>query len=145
MTKQTQAPSDPVTEQREGDPAQAGLIERLQKSLEEAEKTEFDQGFGDGRKWATEFAETRELQRLAAFRESSEHWEGEFIDDNSSAYSARERLFFELQPDYNACRTSAREFWERHASCEPVGSKDPYCQGFAEGALDVWHDVEDQL
>ncbi len=122
------------------------VIERLRTSLEEAAKIEFDQGFEAGKDWAMHSAEAPQLRRLADFEEacSPEDWNLAFTETDFSAYSACENLYFLIEPKYDGCRMSANGFWYFRAS-EGVDLTGSYCQGFAEGALEVWRECEPQL
>ena len=57
-----------------------------------------------------------------------------------SAYSATESLFFAIDPELERDRSAASEFWEPYGE-----TPDKFVQGFAEGALDIWAEVESQL
>jgi hypothetical protein len=125
------------------------VIERLRASKRKSDSEQSRDGYTAGQAWAERHAEAAELERLDSFvtciEQDSSDWDG-FLDASGSAYGPGERLYFALQPDDDGNRGAARDFWEGAARAEALDSlPGEFIRGFAEGALSVWHRVEDKL
>src|SRR5262249_12612635 len=125
-------------------------IERLRASKRTLDDDRFQDGFAMGQAWAKASAEAGELERLADLRDSSNQdswgWQGNFnLPDSASAYSAAERIAFViLGEEYDGDRDEASNFWEQQAG-QKKHPPDEFVRGFAEGALEVWDLVKDQI
>jgi hypothetical protein len=134
---------------RKGVRAMQSTIERLRESKKKPDETRFREGFETGQAWAKNSAEAEELARLAAFHDSCQRnswgWEGFFqMPEGCSAYSAAEQIAFQIiGEDQCPGREEASDFWESVAhQGRPPGE---FVRGFAEGALDVWGQVKDEI
>jgi hypothetical protein len=121
------------------------VIQRLRASTHASNDQEFNSGFSAGQQWAEREAAASDLKRLDGFHFQARHDWSTFFDSNagSSAYTTAERLYTVFNPD--ADPRDAGEFW-----CPIVGEgkeheSDQWVRGFAEGALNVWWKVKDQL
>ncbi len=97
---------------------------------------ETDFGFRQGQKWAEETASKTEVDRLNdwwdAFRTESDRNRWLDADD---AYSAAERLYFEMNPDDAGDREAAKGFWSLIVG-DDESPDTGFVRGFAEGALE---------
>ena len=122
------------------------VIARLRASKARSAEDDYQEGFEEGRGWAMTRAEAAELEDLAAWREQAGlDWELHFDRTVSDAYSPGEILVFAISPERNGDREIAREFWEGNVSSPHLSLKSEFVRGFAEGALDLWKEVSDQL
>jgi hypothetical protein len=125
-------------------------IERLRASRRRLNDDRFQEGFAMGQAWAKVSAEAGELERLADLRDRSSQdgwgWEGNFDPpDGASAYSAAERIAFViLAEEYDGDWGEASNFWEQQAGQEKH-PPDEFVRGFAEGALEIWDLVKDEI
>jgi hypothetical protein len=122
------------------------VIQRLRASKRRAEDQAYRSGEADGRNWASSRAEVPELQALEGLRDSrGGDWDGWVEDNDSSDFSAAERLVFVLQPE-SQNRTTASEFWRAILDRNTELANDPsYVKGFIEGALGIWDRVKEEL
>lgn len=122
----------------------ADVVQRLRASkLAEASESR-KVGHEDGRAWAMNVAESGQLKRLAVSRDrSGVAWEAGWAGAGT-AYSPSELFYFVIEPDDDKDRNAAEEFSGEHMSegyeCEPE-----YVIGFADGALEIWNEVESKL
>ena len=130
--------------------AMADVVERLRASKRKSDNEEYQAGHKEGREWAEGHAEAAELERLKALRDQYEreptyNWEWFFSGEGQSQFSVGQTLYFAINPvaeedrDYSA----AGEFWESVASTDDPDSE--FVRGFADGAIDLWIEVQDQL
>ncbi|MBU1702315.1 MAG: hypothetical protein KJ970_12030 [Candidatus Eisenbacteria bacterium] len=128
------------------------VIERLRASKRSSDSECYKDGYAAGQEWAKNRAEARELERLDSLQarlahEPSYGWNEYFDSDyGSSAYGLGERLYFDLDPEYNGDRSAAKDFWECVVG-EKISSDlpDEFIRGFAEGALSIWNEVQGKL
>jgi hypothetical protein len=120
------------------------VIERLKISKQASDSASLNEGERDGREWAERKAEAKQLERLeAAYNATGGWW---FQGGSTSAYAAAELFYFIIEPDDDGDRSAANDFWTRWFHEErPALPDDEYVNGFADGALDLWQGVKDQL
>jgi hypothetical protein len=130
------------------------VVQRLRASQQQAEDKSYKEGFEAGKEWAMREAEAPELRRLASLKQRLRHdWEYAMFstDEHTSAYGPAERLLFAVQPDTDGDRQLAAERWAgmligcSEDNAERLACDGEFVHGFAEGALDVWSEVENQL
>jgi hypothetical protein len=124
-------------------PVPDAVVERLKKSVLDAEAEEYEQGKGVGRRWACESADGKALQRLERLHEGMGNDWWQLFRDDLNHHTVAERLAFEIDPGTRGDTKAAHIFWER-ASGEAEPSAE-YVRGFAEAALEVWGDVRSRL
>ncbi len=132
------------------------VIERLRASKRESQGAEYQHGSSCGQDWARNWAEAVELERLERLHDErsdgrrSCNW-NDFFDSTVGTfrYSTAERLYFDIHPEVEEDWEQAREFWEvavgHDGEAKALLESDDFLRGFAEGALDVWLAVKDQL
>jgi len=130
----------------------ADAVQRLRAWKHQHESRLFKEGFDWGQDWAKDDASVTQLKRLEMLynRLSNEpvyNWEHFFAFDANNAYTVYELLYFQLEPDHNGDRESARDFWERAVGDDGDTNiqEGELVRGFAEGALDIWRSVKHQL
>jgi hypothetical protein len=111
------------------------VILRLRKLEEQVRTKTQEAGKCAGRDWACGLTELNEeeflaLERMAEFTELFD------TEDGTDAYTASERLFFEMFPEDDGDRNASSVFWE-------IVAQDPYprahfLKGFIEGAVEVY-------
>ena len=127
-------------------------IERLRASKVKSDNEAYQLGHRLGKGWAEQRAEVSELRRLDELYQALEAethycWDEYFEEQGSSAYGTDELLFFEMHPEADKDRRESQEFWESvlgdaiHTAADYVS----LVKGFAEGALEYWWSVEDEL
>jgi hypothetical protein len=121
----------------------SNMIHRLRVSRAQAEKRAYDEGLIAGRAWVCEIAEHSQLAKLAALRDDPEvPWASNFLPSACSEATPSNCL-----GDYLKCGDDqeATDFWEE-AVGEGVDVERPeFVRGFAEGALEVWDGIKDQI
>jgi hypothetical protein len=118
------------------------IIERLRDSQAEHDGQLELLGHRDGSLWAERKATAPELRRL---KQARDPWGNDwYFGDGSSAYSDAERFHFIIRPDFDGDRPVASEFWEIVTGDQETPDT-AYVQAFAEGAMQVWAEVEDQI
>ncbi|MCK4414316.1 MAG: hypothetical protein KAY32_12290 [Candidatus Eisenbacteria sp.] len=126
------------------------VVERLRASRQKSDSEQSGEGYAAGQVWARKQAEAVELERLDSLDTRLERellgWSG-FLDcDSNSAYGPEELLYFEMHPDEDRDRTAATDFWEMTTGMKVSdGLPKEFIRGFVEGALSIWHQVEDKL
>jgi hypothetical protein len=121
-------------------------IARLRASKARFVEQEFKQGREAGRAWAMNRAEAAELERLAAFVERCGlDWDGLFDRAGTDAYSAGERIVFAILPEDDGDRGASHCFWEMNAGDPDLAMRPEFVRGFAEGAVELWDEIRDQL
>jgi hypothetical protein len=128
----------------------ADVVARLRASKQQASDSRYKEGYTAGQEWAKNSADAEELERLEAVRDRSGYdWDRLFDSGSrvSDAYGIGERFAFWIVPEGEGSRQSARDFWEAQAGDDfkTLMFDDSFVHGFAEGALDVWAEVKDQL
>lgn len=133
---------------RKGVKTMSDVVARLRASKQQHEDATFRRGVEAGEEWAKGHAEAAQLERLERLNES-EHGDlrGVFLASETSAYGPGEHFYFLIEPEDTGSRTAARDFWSNWVSDDDfVLPSDPdFVRGFAEGALNVWFEVKDQL
>ena len=122
------------------------VIQRLRADKLGSQDTAHKNGFTDGQQWAVEVAGYDQLVRLAAWADE-ENWMDIFYNPYEPDWPAM-ALYLAVEgkepPDLE--QDNGDGFWERAAS---VGAASVltsgYVHGFAEGALDVFGAVRDQI
>ena len=107
------------------------VVERLRASKERVEAASFASGQDCGRTWAKEAAEYDELQRIAAYEESTRPR----LNDLLSLQNL-------LDPDDQMDWRDWKSFWEQHGDGKP---NDAFAQGFIDGAAEIYNEVADKL
>jgi hypothetical protein len=134
------------------------VVARLRASKERVGNELYRRGIEVGKAWAMNHAEADELARLSEFyrecESSSWGWDGFFaLPESASAYGNGERIAFAiLGEDYDGVRTAAEEFWDRATEITRDRWRQEgelidrfFVQGFADGALQIWSQVEDEI
>lgn len=116
-------------------------IERLKaaQELETAQNKEL--GRQEGREWARKYASPRQLKRLVAARDQVNDW---YIGQGSSAYSCGDLIAAVLD---GTTDSPVRRAFENMVSPEFADlDNDPeFVQGFAEGSMEFWGEVQSIL
>lgn len=124
-------------------------IDRLRKSKAEATSEAYEAGKLAGARWATESAEWTELRNLSRFKQEIErNYQVDYFtddDEEGSAYSSSQDLFYRLDPRRDGDVSASQEFWERWLVDDIDGIDSDLLRGFLDGAVDVFDDVKDQL
>jgi hypothetical protein len=126
------------------------VIARLRASKRSQPSEVYRGGHEAGRKWARADAEAIELKRLNTFQDEcrGDAWH-RFFDSEaaSSAFSPAELLVFVIQPENEADRRAAADFWEAVTGEKrsALATRDEYIKGFAEGALELWDEVKNHI
>lgn len=126
------------------------VIARLRESKRQSSSAAYKEGFECGQAWVEDYAESDQLDKLQCLfeerRSDSYTWEDYFNSNcGSSAYTVAERLAFVIEPQSDGDSSEAAFFWEGVAGDDAPLDKDDWVRGFAEGALDIWGRVKDQL
>jgi hypothetical protein len=123
------------------------VIERLRASKRQSDSDDHQWGRECGESWVKDSADARDLERLEALFERSlpGDWQS-FFDSRfeSTAHTTAERFYFEIVPGANGDSASAADFWETIAG-EDSDLNDEFVRGVAEGALDIWRKIKNQL
>src|SRR4051812_26955540 len=109
------------------------MVERLRVSRKRGEEERQELGRKQGRTWAQDEAETRQLELLEGLVESVD-WGNFFV--GSSAYSWGDAIVWHMSEDDGEYRT--QEFWEAVAGPRgyQMSADEFYVRGFVEGALE---------
>ena len=120
------------------------VVKRLRDSKARGQEAAKSEGFAAGQTWARDKAEAAELQALENAYDPVYGWG---FGSPGSAYSDAEAFFFMISPESDRDRRAAEEFWETILGEQSarIAYSDDFVQGFAEGAMDVWDEVKDQL
>jgi hypothetical protein len=134
------------------------VVARLRASKVRVGSELYQRGVEVGKAWAMNHAEADELSRLSEFHRECENsswgWDGFFdLPEAASAYGNGERIAFAiLGEDYDGDRSAAEEFWDRAADFTRDRWREEgelidrfFVQGFADGALLIWSQVEDEI
>lgn len=123
------------------------VIQRLRASKQQFDDESYKDGFYVGQGWAKDIAEVRELQNLARVRRSIRDEDWTFETDDNSAYGAWEWLYFQIFPEHDRDRDEADVFWAGVLEDEddPRRFDAGFLRGFADGALDIWTQVKNQI
>jgi hypothetical protein len=118
------------------------VIARLRASKQQHEAVVYKRGVEAGQEWAKRRAEAAELTRLERLHtELRGDLSQAFHDSADSAYGSGELFFFTICPEDDGDREAASDFWEDHEE----SNDSEYVRGFADGALNVWSEIKDQL
>lgn len=121
----------------------ADVITRLRASKRKTDDRSVVEGRAMGREWAGERAEAKELETLESTFSNSDSW---YDQNESSAYSPGELLYFSIYPEMEGDRAGAEAFWQ--AICgddtSPMNSAS-FVNGFIEGALELWEEVKPNI
>lgn len=125
-------------------------IERLRASKRKSEDERYQEGFEAGQRWAIAEAEAEELEHIETLRQrvDSYNWDDWFENGERDSYGSGDRLAFVVKPEFNGNRQWGREFWECYShrdDWEAMMDTPAFVRGFAEGALEVWGEVKDQI
>lgn len=122
-------------------------VERLRASKKRSDERELALGREAGAAWATNAAEAVELRRLQFFYDAcrADDWDS-FFDSGTGidSYGVGERLFSVITAG-EGDRNDGGRFWESIFGDGRQYPADAECRGFAEGALEIWDEVKDQL
>lgn len=130
------------------------VIQRFRGSKKQSEGEAYQAGYEAGEQWAKDFGEVPEMKRLDRLhsertRDPSYDWHAFFSNYGSSAYSTAEHLYFAMFPEHDGDRDESLAFWNGiiDASNAVIDNAcdDSWLRGFAEGALEVWWEVERHL
>ena len=128
------------------------VLERLRACKQEAEAADYQNGYDLGKDWAEQSAEASELQHLEELQnglktEPQYDWDDYFSEQEGSAYGTDENLFFAMVPEADGDRQAANDFWELATgnSLQQAANRGSFLKGFAEGAIDLWLSVKDEL
>ncbi|MDB5336648.1 MAG: hypothetical protein JWN70_2267 [Planctomycetaceae bacterium] len=103
-------------------------------------------GLDAGQKWAKEFAEAAELKRLERLHVEAQHaWEAFFEHNENHSFTTHETLHASLKDFDRPCHKEASDFFEDNGATTEEMCDSGYLRGFADGALNVWNEVKDQL
>lgn len=123
------------------------VVQRLRASKIEDVSDLQKQGHDDGVDWAKHRATARELRRLDKVVQDCRGIGKAFNVVGSSAYCSGDHFVMAVMGDEQFSREDSYAFWETNAgreSEELQGEADYVC-GFAEGALEVWNEVQDKI
>lgn len=120
--------------------------ERLKESARNAAAKRFDAGRESGEAWAKEVAEASELGRLKEIFADKDRWAG-LMDSGREAFRLSDRMAEAiLEPDSYGELRGAGTHIAGDDDCESgIADKPTYWLGFAEGALAVWKEVEQEV
>jgi hypothetical protein len=123
------------------------VINRLRASKKQFVNDQYQAGYDAGQEWAKDSADAGELILLRQWKNSAGNdWNACFATGENDAYGACEKFVFTIWPEHDGDRQMAKEFWENNASeGQSDHPEDTYVLGFAEGALAIWEEVEDQI
>jgi hypothetical protein len=132
---------------RKGEKSMSDVIQRLRGSKMKMEDQAYLDGKRAGTAWANNQATYAHLQRLfELFCEASPGWETWF-NRSGGAFSVGERLADVLLGAEGKSRYARTGFWQ--GVLDPDDRKrmneSLFVRGFADGALDVWVQVKDQI
>lgn len=130
--------------------ASNAVLERLRRSRLDAMRLSYESGERAGRSWAAGEADFSALRNLDWFWNDIGDVDDYFADggEDGAGFTASERLFFVMFPDFDGMAGHAADFWEKFPGLDAdnhghvIG---PAARGFAEGALAVWREVKDRL
>lgn len=130
------------------DKAMADVIQRLRASKLKSGSEEKQRGRRAGREWAMHRAEAPELQRLSMYYAKLgglgvASCEEAFIAQHEHDLPGARRFVATIDPDEEDNRV-VEEFWFNEGFDRGLPT-DEFVQGFTEGALEVWDEVEGEL
>jgi len=132
------------------------VVERLRASKQRAESENYQAGFSAGKDWAERDAEAADLDRLEVLKAQRDAdvtcgWQ-DYFDPTDAIHldSLADRLYMDIRSsDDDSPRSNARDFWKRAVGDDREAeyhlANPDFLRGFAEGALEVWREVQGQL
>ena len=122
------------------------VVERLRASMRKQNEQSFNEGYKLGQTWAKEIAEVQELQRLQFHKDTKAKSKGEW----ENWFSTQDQLWIEvvkiIEGDENFRAGGALAFWKPLVGETSTLLNDgDFLRGFAEGAIDLWVKVQEQL
>ena len=119
------------------------VIQRLKASKQMTDNDTAKRGFAEGQDWAKQHAEAIQLKQLSEARDRNHDWS---FDVGGSAYGPAERFFFIIDPAADGDREQAVDFWQQILGDDAEQlTESEFVQAFAEGAMNIWAQVEDKL
>ncbi len=128
----------------------SSVIDRLRGTMRKRENADTTAGRKAGREWAELTATAAKLRRLDEAQSSKVDW-GFFKDIPHR--SAAQRFVYVTDPEQDGNSAAPMDFWAD--ICDPLNlwtnqmknhNPDPaFVQGFAEGAMEVWNSVKDEI
>jgi len=134
---------------RKENKAMIDVIERLRASLRDEQGALFNHGYKVGRKWAENNAAAAELIRLENFHKATNaksirEWERWFAAQGKHARWVD--LVIVIQENEIHGARKAQEFWNIVLGESTHGlNHGDFLQGFAEGAIELWAEVQKAL
>lgn len=116
------------------------VVQRLRASKLAVDSEEASEGYKAGQEWAKDQAGAKQLELL-----NRHMMEGGFVQPDGNAYGGAENFLFVIQPEHNGDRQQAMFFWDEALGDQDELPSDRFVQAFAEGALALWREVENQL
>lgn len=126
----------------------SNAIERLRELQVAERKSDLEAGEAAGMEWARDTATPKELRRLARHIEDIRGVENLFMGSPDAPYSHIDYLAFAIMRTHEDERShdTASEFWLSVVSDDIKSERDEdFVEGFVNGSLAFWSDVEAQL
>ena len=119
----------------------SGVISRLRALKEASDVDNQKSGFEAGQKWAENDADLNEFRRLEKASDSESYRSGwsELFEGENSAVALHAVIV-----GYSSA-AEALEFFESYGASQEEMQDGTYIRGFAEGALEIWKAVKDEL
>ncbi len=117
------------------------VVARLRASKRSLQSDRSKAGFAQGKAWAENYAEAVELERLEKQIHAQEHTSFDW----NNAYSSGENFAFVIAPEDDGDREVAERFWSVFDRGPELSGDPGFVNGFAEGAMEVWDRVKDEL
>lgn len=124
------------------------VVQRLRASALRARAEDAEEGHEEGYQWARHLAEARELMRLANAHEDADgDWRKVFDPDGVPSPPPAAVTFVAIIDAEDSANSRVTEFWENTLGEDPgkAYDDDEYVAAFADGALRLWAEVEDQI
>jgi hypothetical protein len=124
---------------------------RLRASKHKLSGVRYKDGFRAGQRWAKDTADAEELERLEGVRNcrSPGEWASWWHIKTRGGIGPCDRFIHAITPPHPEAggREVVGNFWEGHGGFdwEERSFDGDFVQGFAEGALDIWDRVKDEL
>lgn len=125
------------------------VVERLRASIRSEEGEQFKLGYETGTKWAEHQATAAQLARLEAFQvqtkaKSQAEWQNWFrLSHSHKPWAEIVRV---IAGDQNLRTLNVQKFWVSVAGEKnQLPNAEDFLRGFAEGAVDLWVRVQEQL
>ena len=114
------------------------VIERLKAAKEMEDQQNAELGRQQGRKWAMQNAKPSELRRLEAARDPNDDWN---IGDSDTPHDWGDRLAAIVFGEYS--RGAFDDLIDDEFS--NLNCDADFVNGFAEGCMEIWEEVKDEL